>query len=212
MIIKYSNCTPKQLIMKLPLLFIALLVQTTFSDQINGDQIDGKHLRANRHLHSVSSSSEETSSGTSLDTSAETLESSSLESHSTKHGHHGGHSHSGHSHSHSWKNSKKGSQKGSQHKGKKGWGKKQSKREHRHWDTSSSSSSSSSSADTAVEAVKLELIDAEPELVAMEPTEEVEVVSTKTSFSKAAESLASVLAGSTMQKPQMERTEINHGN
>jgi hypothetical protein len=134
-----------------------------------------------------------------------------------KHGHHGGHPHSGHSHS--WKHSKKGSsKKGSKkasHKGKKGW-KKHSKGEHRHWDPSSSSSSSSISADTAVEAaVELEL----PELamIVVEPAaeEEVEVVvSTKTSSvaKKAAGSWASVLVGSVVQKPQVERTAINHGN
>jgi hypothetical protein len=43
--------------------------------------------------------------------------------------------------------------------------------------------------------VELELIDAEPEL-AVEPTEDVGVVSSKTSFAKAVESLASVLLGS----------------
>jgi hypothetical protein len=59
--------------------------------------------------------------------------------------------------------------------------------------------------------VELELIDAEPELV-VEPTEEVEVVITKTYFAKAAETLASVLLGTTMQKPEVERTEKIHGN
>jgi hypothetical protein len=83
--------------MKLPILFIALLVQTALSDQIK----DG-HLRGvnNRQLHSVSSLSpdEET---TSFDDGAssgilahasmeEASESSSLESLSRKHGHHGG--------------------------------------------------------------------------------------------------------------------------
>jgi hypothetical protein len=96
-----------------------------------------------------------------------------------------------------WRHSKKGS-----HKGKKGSMKHSSKREHHHWEESSRSSSSSS-AGTAVEAVELELIDAEHEL-AVEPTEEVEVVSTETSFAKAAESLASLLLGSAMQKPQVE--------
>jgi hypothetical protein len=182
------------------------------------DQID-------RQLHSVSSSSEEektsfdnaSSQGNSADTSLEEAsESSSLESHSRKHGYHGGHPHSGHSHS--WKHSKKGSRKGSKkgsHKGKKGW-KKHSKGDHHHWETSgSSSSSSSTSADNAAEAVEVELIDTEPELAVMimePPTEEVEAVSTKTYVAKAAGSWASVLVGSAMQKPQVERTVINHGN
>jgi hypothetical protein len=202
--------------MKLPLLFIALLVAAS-SDQINGEHL---RLRANRHMpSSVSSSSSEekpldassgtsldTSSGTSADTSAyDSLDTSTLKSHPKKHGHHGEHSHSGNFHP--WKQFKKSRKKGSKkgpgrHSGKKG-SKKHSRREHHHWE----SSSSSSSADTAVEAVKLELIDAEPEL-AVEPTEEFGMVSSETSFAKT----AAFLLGSTMQKPHWERTEKNHGN
>jgi hypothetical protein len=201
--------------MKLPLLFIALLVAAS------SDQIKGENLR-DIHMPSVSSSSSEekpldassgtstsldsSSSGTSADTSAyDSLDTSTLKSHPKKHGHHGEHSHSGNFHR--WKKFRKGSKKGSKkgpgrHSGKKG-SKKHSRREHHHWE----SSSSSSSADTAVEAVKLELIDAEPEL-AVEPTEELGMVSSETSFAKT----AAFLLGSTMQKPHWERTEKNHGN
>jgi hypothetical protein len=219
-IIKYGNCIPKYLIMKLPLLFIALLVQAASSDQINGE-----HLRANRRMQEAvsSSSSEETSaadtssetssgaslvasSGTMAETSADTSLHTSAEKHSPHYWKHSKKHSKKHGKKGSWKHSKKGSHKGKKH----------SKRQHHHqhdhhWDTSSSSSSSRSSADTAVEAVELELIDAEPEL-AMEPTEEVEEVSTKTYFAKTAEALASVLVGSAMEKPHVERTEKNHGN
>jgi hypothetical protein len=148
--------------MKLPLLFIALLVVASSSAQING----GEHpLRANSGTSSDTSSSLDTSSGTSADTSV-------LESHSMKHhGHHhhrpvspmmanGGGYHSSRSRR-SWQHSK---MEGS-HSGRTGGHKKDShkgKRGHPllHWETTSSSSrSSSSSADTpAVEAVELEFL------------------------------------------------------
>jgi hypothetical protein len=59
--------------------------------------------------------------------------------------------------------------------------------------------------------------DAEPEFAAVlgEPSNEVvEEVSTKTSFAKATESFPSILVGSvsSMQNPQVQRIEKNHGN